>query len=205
MNFRWEYSLKLPTKKQWQGWTYPSKASVMGTYITFIALVFAVFAYFYPWSEFSVDSDQAAINVSKSIEIPVRIYNGLGAEAWVEQEAEFYILKPETPLMDVTVYNGMTRILRPENITTINDRYPVPQHDEINTKILLPQDSLLTNYIKHGGYKLRLVVRLSWSDRYFGYGEIMLDEYGIKKGINVKFDYENTPNKKVQPTQKTRD
>lgn len=188
--------MPIPNLKQWKKWSLPSKASYLGLVLAIFLGAFTIFAYVTPYDELRGEFSTESVQTPPiAIEIPVRIYNALGVEVWMQQEAEFYILKPETPLMDAVVYSGMTRIQRPDNITTINDRYPVSQNSEIEASIILPKEPEVEGYLNRGGYKLRLLVRPFRSNEYLGYGEIMLDEYGVTKGIEVSLDYDNTPSK----------
>ncbi len=169
----------------------------LGSIASIIGLAVALFAYFVPPNELqsSIETDVSATTSLKSIDIPVSIFNSLGTEAWIEPEAEFYILKPETPSNDMNVLAGAVRLSRPKDITTLNGNYPVPPNMTIHTSITLPNSNKIKNYLFEGGYKLKLIIRNSWSNEYGGYGKIILDKKGILSGIKVSIGEHYTPNK----------
>lgn len=189
--------MPFPSWQQWRKWTLPSKSSYVGVFFTIIFGAFGVFAYFYPISNGVMNGElgESTLSSKQSIEIPVEIYNSLSTEAWVKKEAEFYILKPETPLSDTTIDAGAITLTRPENITSINGWYPVSAGGKIKTSFSLPRSKNIFDYFRVGGYKIRIMVRNSWSNNYGGYGEINFDEIGVKRGIEVEIAQRETPNK----------
>lgn len=175
----------LPTKKQWQKWSLPSKHTAIGALLGILALVFSIFAYFVPASGSNEEPREIANSVQAlaNIEIPITIMNGLNANAQVNPVIEFYLLKPDGPMMDQIIDSGYIRLKRPERITSINGMFPIDQYKSIETTFELPRNELMDNALSEGGYKLRIIVTDSWVNDYSERKDVLFDIGTIKEGI----------------------
>ena len=116
--------LLIPTKAQWRSWSLPSKLTAIGTLISILMGVFAIIAYFVPYTPAINLPIQPApdLNVER-ITIPVLIRNKLAFDAHIDPQIEFYLLRPETPVMDSQVEAGVARLEQPHTVTAINGNY----------------------------------------------------------------------------------
>ncbi len=177
----------LPTREQWKEWSLPSKLTAVGTLIGAVALVLSIYFYIAPNQNISSETsaDLSQTNRVDTISIPLVIRNELAVEAQINPAVEYYILRPETPATDVQVESGVVRIQRPDGITTINGRYPIPQSSGDPYDIVLPRSDQLSRYLELGGYKLRIAVTNDWVFNYTEVKDVLFDKTTIEDGIRV--------------------
>ena len=182
---------------KWTGWSHEHRLAAISTYVTIASFIFAVFTYFVPLhvTESNGVQHNSSLHKIQKITIPITISNQLRADAHIDPIAEFYLLVPESPFVDVTIDSGLVRLERPEKITTLNGNYPINENDEIYTRITFPKSEKLSSALNKGGYKLRLIVRDTWVFDHEEFVDVLFDKTTLNEGIRVVLYQESAPNK----------
>ena len=172
----------------WGSWSLLNKFTVIGTFMTIVALVFAVFAYFVPNPSFERESiDDTVDSRVEQVTIPIRIRNELAFDVHVDPGLKYFLLSPKTPLADHRVESGIVRLKQPFGSTAINGNYAVAPYDEMLTQFTLPKSKIIDEAFISGGYKLRVVVTNLWVDSYSESVDVLFDGKTLNDGIRLTF------------------
>lgn len=131
------------------------------------------------------------INISKvknKIEIPIHIESTWDDDTLLERKAEFYIVRSMSPSHQEVVFSGSARVIVPENISTTNNTWiHLYGHSKLNTKVLLPNNKKLWDYLNEGGYEIQLLLFDQHGHRFIHKEQSLFDEKIIIDGLRFWF------------------
>ena len=177
-----------PSKAQWRRWSLPSKLTAIGTAIGAISLILEILTNFGPSFFLERQSIDDTLDPSISqISIPIQIRNGLAFDVHVDPSLQYFLLRPETPLVDTRVESGIVRLEQPFDTTALNGNYPIAPSGEMLTRFTLPRSKVIDDAFSNGGYKLRVIVTNRWVDHYSESIDVLFDKKTIDNGIRLTF------------------
>jgi hypothetical protein len=180
--------LPIPTKAQWRSWSLPSKLTAIGTFLAFSMGIFAVFAYFVPYTPVRGLPTQTTPDLNaERITIPLVVRNELAFDAHIDPQLEFYLLRPETPVMDSAIEAGVVRLEQPRTVTAINGNYALSRNEEMLSHFSLPASLTLKKALDTGGFKLRVRVTNRWIEHYSEFQDVLFDQKTLERGIRITF------------------
>ncbi|MDE0522922.1 MAG: hypothetical protein OXH79_13305, partial [Boseongicola sp.] len=114
-------------------------------------------------------------------------YGRLAFDVHVEPGLRYFLLRPETPEIDVRVESGIVRLEQPFATTAINGNYAIAPGGELITNFTLPKSQFIDEAIRSGGYKLRVTATNRWVDQYSESTDVIFDKKTIEDGIRLTF------------------
>ncbi len=126
--------------------------------------------------------------VKKKIEIPIHIESTWDDDTLLERKAEFYIVRSMSPSHQEVVFSGSARVIVPENISTTNNTWiHVYGNSKLNTKVLLPNNKKLWDYLNEGGYEIQLLLFDQHGYRFIHKEQGLFDKKIIIDGLRFWF------------------
>ena len=177
-----------PSRTQWRSWSLPSKLTAVGVLVGIVSLAYMVLTSEMPLRFFDKQTiDDTPAPVVEQIAIPILIRNELRFDIHIDPGLEFFLLRPETPLVDHGVEAGIVRLDQPFGITTINGNYAISPFGEMRGHFMLPKSRAISDALLRGGHKLRVVVTNRWVDHYSEIVDVLFDRKTVREGIRVTF------------------
>ena len=175
-------------KAQWKLWSLLNLCTIVGAIVTVIALAFAVFSYFVPYTDFeNYIADKSPDPGIRQFTIPMLIRNELSFDVHVDPGLKYFLMSPKTPLNDTRVESGIVRLEQPFGTTAINGNYAIAPYGEMLTQFTLPKSKVIDESFIRGGYKLRIVATNRWVHDYSESIDVLFDEKTLSDGIRLTF------------------
>ena len=127
------------------------------------------------------DLNKLAFSKVDMVEIPIKISNFWGSATDTNTKANFAI-KFSSPSAE-PVYNGVARIVVPDNVYQFSNYFEVRSYATIRTVVLIPKTQEILKYLNERRFEFELEIENRYFDPKFKKTGLVFDNETIKTGF----------------------
>ncbi|KKL23028.1 hypothetical protein LCGC14_2429510, partial [marine sediment metagenome] len=182
---------KKPTNRP----SFKKVCTYVSAVLTFLGVILAIIVYFDSiiniWNrrKTSVNASKIEKIARKRIEIPIKIQSTWDMYTNLHRQVDFYIVRTQSPTTQKNIFPGSAKIEIPKNTITINGMISIPPHKTLRTKVVLPKDPKLHEYLDEGGYIIKIDLSYEYGRDFTLREQCLFDKEMIKRGLTYWFRF----------------